>query len=33
VNEFAESEVIRTDDLSQAESFEEVKTRVFSLLS
>ncbi|GAB0175072.1 MAG: preprotein translocase subunit SecA [Candidatus Altimarinota bacterium] len=33
VNEFAEAEVIHADDLAQAGSFDEAKSRVFSLLS
>ncbi len=33
INEFAESEVIRADDLSLSDDIEEVKSRVFSLLS
>ena len=33
INEFAESEVIRADDPSLSDDIEEVKSRVFSLLS
>jgi preprotein translocase subunit SecA len=32
-NEFAESEIVRADDLAQSDDLEEVKNRVFSLLS
>jgi preprotein translocase subunit SecA len=33
VNEFAESEVIKADDLTQADTIEELQSRIFSLLS
>jgi hypothetical protein len=32
-NEFAEGEVVRVDDLSNTDDLEEVKDRVYSLLS
>jgi hypothetical protein len=33
VNEFAESTLVSADDLAQADTIEEVKSHVFSLLS
>jgi preprotein translocase subunit SecA len=33
VNEFAESPIVTADDLSNAESYDEVKSRIFSILS